>query len=77
MKHLSAWQRISNIRSAAQIETARKVVSNLNTPITFIEAPMVEIPGLPLDHFDKALSIYALGWTVNLQKTLTNIYIGV
>jgi ubiquinone/menaquinone biosynthesis C-methylase UbiE len=60
--------------SATQIETARKVVSNLNTPITFIEAPMEEIPGLPLDHFDKALSIYALGWTVNLQKTLTNIY---
>ncbi|GGD86018.1 hypothetical protein GCM10010911_50520 [Paenibacillus nasutitermitis] len=35
---------------------------------------MEEIPGLPLDHFDKSLSIYALGWTVNLQKSLTNIY---
>jgi SAM-dependent methyltransferase len=26
------------------------------------------------DYFDKAISIYALGWTVDLQKTLANIY---
>jgi ubiquinone/menaquinone biosynthesis C-methylase UbiE len=60
--------------SSKQIETARQVVSNLNTDIKLIESPMEEIPGLPLNYFDKAISIYALGWTVNLKSTLRNIY---
>ncbi|WP_227872001.1 class I SAM-dependent methyltransferase [Paenibacillus albus] len=60
--------------SSKQIETARQVVSNLHTTISFIESPMEEIPGLPLNYFDKAISIYALGWTVDLAATLKNIY---
>ncbi|GGD52357.1 hypothetical protein GCM10010911_07340 [Paenibacillus nasutitermitis] len=36
---------------------------------------MENIPGLPESYFDKAISIYALGWTVDLPKTLSNIYI--
>jgi len=46
----------------------------MDTPVTLIEAPMEEIPGLPENYFDKAISIYALGWTVNLPKTVRNIH---
>ncbi|WP_159888577.1 class I SAM-dependent methyltransferase [Paenibacillus puerhi] len=60
--------------SSTQIKTAKEVVSKQNTPVTFIESPMEDIPGLPEHYFDKAVSIYALGWTVDLPKTLRNIY---
>lgn len=60
--------------SSEQIKTAKEVVSNFNIPIHFIEAPMEDIPGLPIDYFDKVVSIFALGWTVDLPKTLGNIY---
>lgn len=60
--------------SSSQIHTAKEVVSKLDTPVTFIEAPMEDIPGLPDHYFDKVVSIYALGWTVNLPKTLSNIH---
>ena len=35
---------------------------------------MEENPGLPLEYFDIVYSIYALGWTVDLQKTLSHIH---
>jgi ubiquinone/menaquinone biosynthesis C-methylase UbiE len=60
--------------SRQQIETAKQVVSNLHVPVHFIESPMEDIPGLPDHHFDIAISMYALGWTVNLSKTLSNIH---
>ncbi|MCQ6561387.1 class I SAM-dependent methyltransferase [Paenibacillus mendelii] len=60
--------------SSKQIETAQEVVSPLNTPVTLIESPMEDIPGLPMNYFDIALSVYALGWTVDLPKTLHTIY---
>nr|WP_306419857.1 methyltransferase domain-containing protein [Bacillus sp. J14TS2] len=42
--------------------------------MNFIESSMEDIPGLPNDYFDKVVSIYALGWTVDLKKTLSNIF---
>lgn len=60
--------------SSTQIKTAKEVVSRLDIPITLIESPMEEMPGLPENYFDKAVSLYALGWTVDLPKTLSNIY---
>lgn len=60
--------------SSSQINTAKEVVSNLSTPVTFIESPMEDIPGLPDSYFDKAVSIYALGWTVDLPRTLSHIH---
>jgi len=60
--------------SSEQIKTAKKVVSRFDIPITLIESPMEDIQGLPIDYFDIAISIYALGWTVNLEKTLINVY---
>jgi SAM-dependent methyltransferase len=35
---------------------------------------MEDIRGLPKEYFDIAVSVYALGWTVDLDKTLKNIY---
>lgn len=60
--------------SGEQIKTAKEVVSDFDIPIHFIEAPMEDIPGLPNNYFDKVISIFALGWTVDLPKTLGNIF---
>jgi ubiquinone/menaquinone biosynthesis C-methylase UbiE len=60
--------------SSTQIETAKKTNSKYSTPITFIESPMEEMDFLPKEYFDIAISVYALGWTVNLAKTLTKIH---
>jgi len=60
--------------SSKQIETARKVVSRFDIPIHFIEAPMEEMDMLPESSFDIAVSMFALGWTVNLEKTLSHIF---
>lgn len=60
--------------SSKQIKTAKSVVSAYDIPINFIESSMEDIPGLPNDYFDKVVSIYALGWTVDLKKTLSNIF---
>ncbi|ARU59859.1 hypothetical protein CBW65_01405 [Tumebacillus avium] len=59
--------------SGAQIESAREVLKDLTVPVTLLEAPMEDIPGLPEAYFDKVVSLYALGWTVDLQKTVQGI----
>ncbi|WP_341323655.1 class I SAM-dependent methyltransferase [Solibacillus sp. FSL H8-0523] len=60
--------------STKQIETAEKLLRVQQSKVTLFESPMEENPGLPLEYFDVAYSIYALGWTVDLQKTLSNIH---
>lgn len=60
--------------STKQIETAEKLLRSQQSKVTLFESPMEENPGLPLEYFDVAYSIYALGWTVDLQKTLSNIH---
>ncbi len=59
--------------SRKQIETAKQVVG-INLDGKLFESPMEENPGIPLDYFDIVYSIYALGWTLDLPKTLNNIY---
>jgi len=60
--------------SSKQLETARTVTAKFQIPIYFLESPMEEMRGIPSNHFDLAISIFALGWTVNLNKTVSNIY---
>ncbi|MDT8717144.1 hypothetical protein IAI10_10800 [Clostridium sp. 19966] len=36
-------------------------------------SPMEENPGIPLDYFDIVYSVYALGWTVDIGKTINLI----
>jgi ubiquinone/menaquinone biosynthesis C-methylase UbiE len=59
--------------SKKQIDTAKKLLENCDTPVRLFESPMEDNPGLPHNYFDIVFSIYALGWTTNLDKTLENI----
>lgn len=59
--------------SAKQINTASNVLSNQKSVVRLFESPMEENPGLPSNYFDIVYSIYALGWTVDLNRTLLNI----
>ena len=59
--------------SAKQINAAANVLSNQPSLVKLFESPMEENPGLPSNYFDIVYSIYALGWTVDLDRTLLNI----
>lgn len=59
--------------STVQIETAKRFVGD-NDKVKLIESSMEVNPGIPLEYFDVVYSIYAIGWTLDLQKTLTNIH---
>ncbi|MGM9931938.1 class I SAM-dependent methyltransferase [Pradoshia sp.] len=60
--------------SAKQIATAKNLLSNQQVNVSLFESPMEKNPGIPRDYFDIAYSIYALGWTVDLHRTLLNIH---
>lgn len=60
--------------STIQIQTAIKLLSNQKVKVSLVESPMEENPGLPKSYFDVVYSIYGLGWTVDLPRTLSNIY---
>lgn len=58
--------------SHSQIKAAEELLSD--DDVTLFEAPMEENPGIPENHFDIVYSIYALGWTTDLDQTLANVY---
>lgn len=58
--------------SHSQIKAAEELLSD--DDVTLFEAPMEENPGIPEDYFDIVYSIYALGWTTNLDQTISNVY---
>lgn len=60
--------------STKQIAAAKSLLSNANSPVKLFESPMEENPGLPVHYFDIVYSIYALGWTTNLEQTLRNVH---
>lgn len=61
--------------SEKQIETARNVVAAYDVTVHLKVAAMEDMmPGLPENHFDLVLSMYALGWTVDLNRTLDNVH---
>ena len=55
----------------SQIAFASSLLENNEVTHHLFESPMEENPGIPSAYFDLVISIYALGWTVNLVKTLT------
>ncbi|MFB9277647.1 class I SAM-dependent methyltransferase [Cohnella cellulosilytica] len=59
--------------SSVQIQTAQRVCG-LNEKVKLIESAMEQNPGIPLNYFDVVYSIYALGWTLELQKTFYHIH---
>lgn len=59
--------------STVQIQAAQRVCGH-NEKVKLLESSMEEDPGIPHNYFDIAYSIYALGWTLELRKTLQNIH---
>lgn len=57
-----------------QVETANQLLQDQEVKVSLFESPMEENPGLPRNYFDVVYSIFALGWTIDLSQTLTNIY---
>lgn len=57
--------------SPVQIEIASKQLAEHGLNANLLECPMDTDPGLPKGYFDIAYSIYALGWTADLDRTLS------
>jgi SAM-dependent methyltransferase len=59
--------------SHSQIEFAFSLLKDNGVIACLFESPMEHNPGIPLDYFDLVISIYALGWTVDLPRTLEHV----
>ncbi len=59
--------------SSTQLELASNVLKEYSLQSRLFESPMEENPGLPLGYFDFVISIYGLGWSVDLPRTLRHI----
>lgn len=59
--------------STRQLENARTYLTQSGYEPHLINAPMESDCGLPTDYFDVVYSIYALGWTVDLNTTIDRI----
>lgn len=60
--------------SHAQIERTAALLREHGIACRLFESPMEENPGIPLAYFDFVVSIYSLGWTVNLCQTLRHVH---
>ncbi len=59
--------------SAKQIERAAQHLNARGLSARLIRSPMEEECGLPVDYFDYVYSIYAIGWTTDLEGTFRRI----
>jgi SAM-dependent methyltransferase len=59
--------------SNTQLGFAAELLHAYQPHLHLFESPMELNPGLPADYFDLVLSIYALGWTTDLPRTLALI----
>lgn len=60
--------------SEEQIHFTKEVLKEKNIPANLFLASMDENPGIPENFFDLVVSIYSLGWTPNLDRTLELVY---
>jgi SAM-dependent methyltransferase len=56
--------------SPTQIAFATATLQNVKPTARLFESPMEVNPGIPAGYFDLVVSIYALGWTIDLPATL-------
>ena len=56
--------------SPEQIRFARELLGSKNIVVNLVLGSMDENPGIPENHFDCIVSIYGLGWTPDLTRTL-------
>ncbi|GGO01064.1 class I SAM-dependent methyltransferase [Saccharibacillus kuerlensis] len=59
--------------SAQQIEKAEQHLAAHGIAANLICSPMEEECGLPRDYFDYVYSVYAIGWTTDLERTFSRI----
>lgn len=59
--------------STKQLENANKYLTENKYQPKLFSSPMEQNPGLPESYFDIVYSVYAIGWTVDLQKTFNLI----
>ncbi|WP_245954896.1 class I SAM-dependent methyltransferase [Paenibacillus flagellatus] len=59
--------------SEKQIEKAARHLKACGLTARLIRSPMEEECGLPMDYFDFVYSIYAIGWTTDLEGTFCRI----
>lgn len=60
--------------SSKQVSNATKLLHSSGYNATLVNSPMEENKGIPVGYFDIVYSIYAIGWTTDIQKTFNNIY---
>ncbi|MBQ8782401.1 MAG: class I SAM-dependent methyltransferase [Clostridia bacterium] len=58
--------------SQQQIETAKKLLEENGYSCTLFHQPMEDSHNIPQNYFDVVYSIYAIGWTTDLEKTIKN-----
>lgn len=59
--------------SEKQIEKAKQHLTECGLSAKFICSPMEEECGIPMDYFDFVYSVYAIGWTTDLEGTFCRI----
>lgn len=59
--------------SERQIEKAAQHLESVGVSAKLICSPMEEECGIPADYFDYVYSIYAIGWTTDLESTFCRI----
>lgn len=57
-----------------QLSAAKELLKDYGSSVKLFQSPMETNPGLPSNYFEIVYSIFALGWTTDLDKTLSNIY---
>ncbi len=60
--------------SQEQLRFTREFLEQENVPAKLFLASMDENPGIPESYFDLVVSIYSLGWTPDLPRTLSLVY---
>jgi len=59
--------------SRSQLDKAEAYAKSHGYTAKLICAPMEDAPGIPTDYFDIVYSIYAIGWTTDLEGTFRKI----
>lgn len=60
--------------SEAQLKNAERYLAQAGHAARLLCAPMEEPCGIPEGHFDVVYSIYAIGWTIDLDRTFALIH---
>jgi SAM-dependent methyltransferase len=60
--------------SQEQLQFTKDFLARENISVNLFLSSMDENPGIPESHFDLVISIYALGWTPDITRTISLVY---